>query len=148
MCQVKTHRTTDIERAIAPRDRSIRIIACHMQIARPRSTARSSMHQRHQRAAGLPALSIDDPAPADVAAALADPRPSPALGIDLERALAALPDAQRWALIHCYHLELSHEEAADVLGWPLGTLKSHLARGKAALPRSAIYGGAAVARCQ
>ena len=87
----------------------------------------------HQRAADPPALSIDDAMPADVVAAWVDPRPSPALAIDLERALAALPQAQRWALIHCHHLELSHEEAAHVLGWPLGTLKSHLARGKAAL---------------
>jgi len=89
-----------------------------------------------QRAAGPATLSFDDAGPADMAAAWADPRPSPALGIDLERALAALPEPQRWALIHCYHLELSHEEAADVLGWPLGTLKSHLARGKAALRRA------------
>ena len=86
-----------------------------------------------QRAAGPVAVSIYTDVSADVAAAWVDPRPSPALGIDLERALAALPEAQRWALIHCHHLELSHEEAADVLGWPLGTLKSHLARGKAAL---------------
>jgi RNA polymerase sigma-70 factor (ECF subfamily) len=49
------------------------------------------------------------------------------------RTYANRPQAQRWAMIHCHHLELSHEEAAVVLGWPLGTLKSHLARGKAAL---------------
>jgi RNA polymerase sigma-70 factor (ECF subfamily) len=52
-----------------------------------------------QRAAGPVAVSIDTDVSADVAAAWVDPRPSPALGIDLERALAALPDAQRWALI-------------------------------------------------
>jgi DNA-directed RNA polymerase specialized sigma24 family protein len=34
------------------------------------------------------------------------------------------------ALIHCFQLDLSHAEAAQVLGWPLGTLKSHVARGK------------------
>ena len=56
-----------------------------------------------------------------------------ALRIDLQRALAALPTAQREAIVHCYHLDLTHEEAADVLGWPLGTLKSHVARAKAAL---------------
>lgn len=89
-----------------------------------------------QRAADPPGLSLDDAAAADLAAAAVDPRPSPALAIDLERALAALSPPQRWALIHCHHLELSHEEAAEVLGWPLGTLKSHLARGKAALRRA------------
>jgi DNA-directed RNA polymerase specialized sigma24 family protein len=53
--------------------------------------------------------------------------------LDVERALAALPETQRLALIHCFHLDLSHDEAASVLGWPVGTLKSHVARGKAAL---------------
>jgi RNA polymerase sigma factor (sigma-70 family) len=53
--------------------------------------------------------------------------------IDIERALAALPEPERVALIHCFQLDLSHAEAAEVLGWPLGTLKSHVARGKARL---------------
>jgi len=53
--------------------------------------------------------------------------------IDVSRALATLPEAERVALIHCFQLDLSHAEAAEVLGWPLGTLKSHVARGKARL---------------
>jgi RNA polymerase sigma-70 factor (ECF subfamily) len=53
--------------------------------------------------------------------------------LDVERALASLPEAQRLALFHCFQLDLSHEEAADVLGMPVGTLKSHVARGKARL---------------
>jgi RNA polymerase sigma factor (sigma-70 family) len=53
--------------------------------------------------------------------------------IDVERALATLPEAERVALIHCFQLDLSHAEAAEVLGWPLGTLKSHVSRGKARL---------------
>ncbi len=53
--------------------------------------------------------------------------------LDVERALAGLPEAQRLALFHCFQLDLSHEEAADVLGMPVGTLKSHVARGKARL---------------
>lgn len=86
-----------------------------------------------RRSAEPPALSLDDDDAAEASPALADPRLTPALGIDLERALATLPEPQQRALVHCYHLELSHEEAASVLGWPLGTLKSHLARGKATL---------------
>lgn len=66
-----------------------------------------------------------DPAPALDAAVLRQ--------IDVGRALAALPEAERVALIHCFQLDLSHAEAAEVLGWPLGTLKSHVARGKARL---------------
>lgn len=53
--------------------------------------------------------------------------------LDVERALGALPEPERLALIHCFQLDLSHAEAAEVLGWPLGTLKSHVARGKARL---------------
>jgi RNA polymerase sigma factor (sigma-70 family) len=53
--------------------------------------------------------------------------------LDVERAMARLPDLQRLALFHCFQLDLSHEEAAVVLGMPVGTLKSHVARGKARL---------------
>ena len=55
------------------------------------------------------------------------------LRLDVERALAGLPEPERVALIHCFALDLSHGEAAELLGWPLGTLKSHVARGKARL---------------
>jgi RNA polymerase sigma-70 factor (ECF subfamily) len=51
----------------------------------------------------------------------------------MERALARLPEDERHALLHCYHLDLSHEEAALAMGVPLGTLKSQIARGKARL---------------
>lgn len=59
--------------------------------------------------------------------------PGHALRIDLQRAIGRLSEPQRLAIIHCHALELSHEEAATVLGWPLGTLKSHVARAKAQL---------------
>jgi RNA polymerase sigma-70 factor (ECF subfamily) len=52
------------------------------------------------------------------------------LTLDLQRAMTQLSDGEREALIHCYHLDLSHEEAAQVLTMPLGTLKSHIKRGK------------------
>ncbi len=57
----------------------------------------------------------------------------PALRVDVAHALARLPEAQRLAIVHCFHLDLSHDEAASVLGMPVGTLKSHVARGKARL---------------
>ena len=62
-----------------------------------------------------------------------DPRPAEGLGRDVERALQALSEIQRLAVVHCFHLDLSHAEAAQVLGLPLGTLKSHLARAKTRL---------------
>lgn len=55
---------------------------------------------------------------------------SPALRIDLQRALDALPEPERLAIEHCGVLEFTHEEAAAVLGLPLGTLKSQVARAK------------------
>ena len=62
-----------------------------------------------------------------------DPRAAEGLGRDVERALQALSEIQRLAVVHCFHLDLSHAEAAQVLGLPLGTLKSHLERAKTRL---------------
>jgi RNA polymerase sigma-70 factor (ECF subfamily) len=50
--------------------------------------------------------------------------------LDVASALTQLPEVERVALIHCYYLDLSNEEAAQVLDVPLGTLKSHVLRGK------------------
>lgn len=67
---------------------------------------------------------------------LADEEPGadPSWHRDVERdvnwAIGQLPEPERVALIHCYQLDLSHEEAAQVLDVPLGTLKSHVLRGK------------------
>jgi RNA polymerase sigma factor (sigma-70 family) len=61
------------------------------------------------------------------------PEPGAALKIDIDKALMRLPADERAALVHCYHLDLTHDEAAAVLGVPLGTLKSQVARGKVRL---------------
>jgi RNA polymerase sigma-70 factor, ECF subfamily len=53
--------------------------------------------------------------------------------VDLERALATLSDGERAAIAACYYADLSHEEAAVALGVPVGTVKSHVLRGKAKL---------------
>jgi RNA polymerase sigma-70 factor (ECF subfamily) len=58
---------------------------------------------------------------------------SAALSIDLERAMRVLSDAERAAIIQCYHNDLTHEEAAEVLGCPVGTVKTHILRAKAKL---------------
>jgi RNA polymerase sigma factor (sigma-70 family) len=63
-----------------------------------------------------------------------EPTPSPAplsdLRHDLDRALRTLVDEERTVLHLCYQQGLSHSEIADVLQWPLGTVKTHLNRGK------------------
>jgi RNA polymerase sigma factor (sigma-70 family) len=53
--------------------------------------------------------------------------------MDLSRALAKLPEAQRICVTLCVAASLSHREAAEATGWPLGTVKSHVTRGVAAL---------------
>jgi RNA polymerase sigma-70 factor (ECF subfamily) len=52
------------------------------------------------------------------------------LRLDMERALSVLSDGERAAIVQCYHNDLSHEEAAYVLNCPVGTVKTHLLRGK------------------
>jgi RNA polymerase sigma-70 factor (ECF subfamily) len=49
---------------------------------------------------------------------------------DLERMLAALSDEERQAMVLCYAYGLSHSEASEVTGMPIGTIKSHIHRGK------------------
>jgi len=52
---------------------------------------------------------------------------------DLNGALKRLPEAQRIAIVMCVGAGLSHLEISMVTGWPLGTVKSHVLRGKQAL---------------
>ncbi len=49
---------------------------------------------------------------------------------DLGQALDRLAPDERTAIHLCYQQGLSHSEIADVLQWPLGTVKTHLARSK------------------
>lgn len=53
--------------------------------------------------------------------------------IALDRALADLPADQRAVVSLCLAWELTHDEAAAALQLPLGTVKSHVARGRARL---------------
>lgn len=61
-----------------------------------------------------------------------DLRPPPSgladdeLAGSVRAAVAAMPEAKREVLILCYHAGLTHEQAAEVMGIPPGTLKSRL----------------------
>lgn len=77
-------------------------------------------------------LEIDDDAP-PVGAEAFDEMPDVGARVDLERAMATLSDAERACLSACYYADLSHEEAAEALGLPLGTVKTHIMRAKAKL---------------
>lgn len=63
------------------------------------------------------------------------------LKLDLERAMALLSEGERAAIVQCYHNDLTHEEAAYVLDCPIGTIKTHVLRGKQKLKAAlAAYG--------
>jgi len=67
-----------------------------------------------------------------------DPPPAPPesralLRHDLERAFANLAPAERDALALTFGQDMTHEDAARILGCPLGTLKTNVARGLAKL---------------
>jgi len=72
----------------------------------------------------------DDDASIDPGAIVPDPVRATTLKLDLERAFVVLSDAERAAIVQCYHNDLSHEEAAYVLGCPVGTVKTHILRAK------------------
>jgi RNA polymerase sigma-70 factor (ECF subfamily) len=56
--------------------------------------------------------------------------PTTGASIDAMRALAVLPEEQRAVVALCLAAEFSHAEAAQALGLPLGTVKSHVTRGR------------------
>jgi len=59
-----------------------------------------------------------------------DPTRATTLRVDMDRALAVLSEGERAAIVQCYHNDLSHEEAAQVLNCPVGTVKTHILRAK------------------
>lgn len=49
---------------------------------------------------------------------------------DVARAMEGLSEGERSAILQCYYNDLSHEEAAYVLGIPLGTVKTNILKAK------------------
>lgn len=62
-----------------------------------------------------------------------DTQPLADIGQDLDAALATLRPEEQVALRLCYREGLSHEEAAGLMGCPLGTVKTHILRAKTRL---------------
>jgi RNA polymerase sigma-70 factor (ECF subfamily) len=90
------------------------------------SIAYTGFLQEHRKRAGegrLQAAFAREPGAAD------EPGPSGA-DVDLGRLLSVLSDEERTAMTLCYAHGMSHNEVAEVTGWPLGTVKSHVSRGK------------------
>jgi RNA polymerase sigma factor (sigma-70 family) len=57
-------------------------------------------------------------------------QPDPGLQLDIQKAIDSLPTEQRAAVLLCLVAEFTHGEAAQALALPLGTVKSHIARGR------------------
>jgi len=67
-----------------------------------------------------------------------EPRVDPALGVDLDRlrrAIALLPLRYREAVVLCDLEDRSYEEAAELIGCAVGTIRSRLHRGRELLMR-------------
>lgn len=97
-------------------------------------TRRRKIERRLFSSTGLPDVAAsDEPSAAGWASStrldesVADPRSS------FNRLLVACSAVQAETLYMSFVLELSHEEIALVTDRPLGTVKSHIARGKAAI---------------
>lgn len=79
--------------------------------------------RRRERETTFAPASLPDPA-------IESSAPSSDLRHDLAGALKHLSADERLALHLCYQQGLTHAEIADVLQWPLGTVKTHINRGK------------------
>lgn len=61
---------------------------------------------------------------------LAAPVREPLARLDIEKAMVALTVPERAAITLCFSCGFSHPEAGRIMNMPLGTVKSHIARGK------------------
>lgn len=61
---------------------------------------------------------------------------TPAIAMDLDRALSTLADDVRLCIVLSYNERMTHSEIADFSGIPLGTVKSHIRRGTKKLQES------------
>ena len=74
-----------------------------------------------------------DTAYAELADTEAEPHARAAQRLALRQAMEQLPEDQRAALALCLGQDFTHQEAAEILKLPLGTVKSHVTRGRARL---------------
>ncbi len=88
-------------------------------------------HWRNARRRKRDHVALDDPAVPEPATAATSTHSE--LKEDLGAALSQLTVDEQTALHLFYEQGLSHPEISTLLGWPLGTVKTHLARSKAKL---------------
>jgi len=78
--------------------------------------------RKHKRRADLAQENLPEPEPT--------PESPHGVKMDIEQAMNRLSPEQRAAIMLCLSYGFSNSEAAKALGQPLGTIKSHIARGK------------------
>jgi RNA polymerase sigma factor (sigma-70 family) len=83
---------------------------------------RARRHRHERAAAGRAAAAIEPDGPDD-------------LGRVLHEEIGRLPAPFRAPIVLCYLEGLTHDQAAHQLGWPVGTVRSRLARGRDRLRR-------------
>ncbi len=88
------------------------------------------MHARGRKEVALEELADPPPEPEQAPAAAASQ-----LRLDLVEAMKVLTTSERAAIVLCCQNGLSHEEAAQALDCPLGTVKTNVLRGKEKLRR-------------
>jgi RNA polymerase sigma factor (sigma-70 family) len=98
--------------------------------------ARSEVLRRRSVETGVPLL--DDPA--DVASRDVDE-----IGPVLDQELSRLPEKYRAPIVLCYLKEQTHDQAAAELRWPVGTVRSRLARGRELLKERLTRRGCSLA---
>jgi RNA polymerase sigma-70 factor (ECF subfamily) len=94
-----------------------------------------NLHRNRQRSAGTrPELRLVDEEEGLAAGAVVSAEVVERLEAhDLEAALARVPADQRDAVLLCDLWGFEYEEIASITGWPLGTVRSRIARGRAKL---------------
>lgn len=94
-------------------------------IVRHRCIDRLRLQGRRPKEDAIDDVSVSQPA----ALAAPDHASQSAEAKDVRRCLARLPDSQRTAISLAFYEGLTHEELAERLGAPLGTVKSWVRRG-------------------
>jgi RNA polymerase sigma factor (sigma-70 family) len=90
-----------------------------------RKVAARTLFRKRRKDKGL--VFLAEPVDADAADQASDADPS--MPLDLDAALDKLSGAERTCVMLSHGASLSHAEIAEVLRMPLGTVKSHIARG-------------------
>lgn len=88
---------------------------CYLQSRRQQKRQRRIAEELHSRSG-----TVESTAAAD----------SPERLADLPKFLSVLKQEERTAMILCYAHGYSHAEISEITDWPLGTVKSHIRRGK------------------